>query len=335
MSWFDKLERKIGKYAIPNLMYYIIAIYALGFVISVFAPGVYNAYLSLNAAAILHGQIWRIFTFILMPPSTSFLFLFFVLYFYYMIGTVLERVWGAFRFNLYFFSGMLLHVIAALVIYAIWGMNFSMGTYYMNLALFIAFAFENPDTEILLFFILPIKIKWLAYLDMAIFGITIIGGYAVTILPTNIVYGLIQLGLIPVPFPVSMCYATATAALISMANFLFFMAVYHKHRRYASATQKNFRKAVKTAKKAEKNRQTGKKPSFNEKFYNANSTKSTWDSANQPFHKLTPGGTKHKCAVCGRTENDGDDLIFRYCSKCNGNMEYCQDHLYTHIHVTK
>ena len=42
--------------------------------------------------------------------------------------------------------------------------------------------------------------------------------------------------------------------------------------------------------------------------------------------------TKHKCAVCGRTEKDDPNLEFRFCSKCNGNYEYCQDHLYTHIH---
>lgn len=334
MSWFDKLERKFGKYAINNLMYYIIAAYAIGFVLVTFYPNVYLNFFALDAVKILHGEIWRIFTFILYPPSTSLLLLFFVLYFYYMIGTVLERLWGAFRFNIYFFSGMLLHVIAAIIIYLVFGVNYRMGTEYINLALFMAFAFENPDNEVLLFFVLPIKIKWLAYLDAAIFGITIIGGYCVTILPQNVWYGLYQLGLLAgSPYA---CYVMATAALVSMANFLVFMAIFHKHRRYTSQTQKNFRKAAKTAKRAEKNRQEGRKPSFNEKFYNANSTKSDWESANKPYHKISStSATKHKCAVCGRTEKDGDDLVFRYCSKCNGNLEYCQDHLYTHIHVTK
>ncbi|MDO5402518.1 MAG: hypothetical protein Q4F11_03685 [Eubacteriales bacterium] len=333
MSWFDKLERKMGKYAINNLMYYIIAIYAMGFVVAVFFPAVYSTYLALDAEAILHGQIWRIFTFILQPPSTSFLFLFFVLYFYYMIGTVLERLWGAFRFNLYFFSGMLLHVIAAIVIYLIFGVNYHMGTEYINLALFMAFAFENPDNEVLLFFVLPIKIKWLAYLDAVIFGITIIGGYCVSLLPQNVWFGLYQLGFLAGNY--FTCYVMATAALVSMANFIIFMLLFNKHRRYSSQTQKNFRKAVRTAKRAEKNRQEGRKPSFNEKFYNANSSKSSWESANKTVHKTGTSVTKHKCAVCGRTENDGDELVFRYCSKCNGNLEYCQEHLYTHIHVTK
>lgn len=332
MSWFDKLERKMGKYAINNLMMYIIGIYIMGFVITVFAPGVYEAYLALDAQKILHGEIWRIFTFVLQPPSTSFLFLFFALYFYYMIGSVLERLWGAFRFNLYFFSGVILHVIAALIIYLIFNVSYQMSTYYINLALFMAFAFEYPDNEILLFFVLPIKIKWIAYLDAVIFAITIIGGYCVTFLPISVWRGLYQLGLLSGSS--YSCYVMATAALISMANFLFFMLFFKKHMRSATQTQKNFRKAVKTAKKAEKNRNSGKRPSFNEKFYNANSTKSTWESANKPYNKIRTGATKHKCAVCGKTEQDGDDLIFRYCSKCNGNFEYCQEHLYTHIHVT-
>lgn len=75
MKWFDKLERKYGRYAIQNLMKYIIIVYAVGFVIQIFYPAVYEVYFALDAQAILHGQIWRIFTFILQPPSTSILFL--------------------------------------------------------------------------------------------------------------------------------------------------------------------------------------------------------------------------------------------------------------------
>ncbi len=62
MKWLDKLERKYGKYAIPNLMYYVIILYIVGFVINIVAPELYTEYLALDAQAILHGQIWRIFT---------------------------------------------------------------------------------------------------------------------------------------------------------------------------------------------------------------------------------------------------------------------------------
>ena len=105
MNWLDKLERKFGRYAIHNLMYYIIILYAVGFVFQMINPSFYYNYLSLDAAAILHGQIWRIVTFIIQPPSSSLLFIIIVLYFYYVLGSNLERTWGAFRFNVYFFSG--------------------------------------------------------------------------------------------------------------------------------------------------------------------------------------------------------------------------------------
>ena len=103
MRWLEKMERRFGRYAIPNLMYYIIILYALGFVVEVAFPGLYAQYLALNAAAIMRGEIWRIFTFIIQPPTGSLLFIFFSLYLYYMIGKMLEYQWGAFKFNMYFF----------------------------------------------------------------------------------------------------------------------------------------------------------------------------------------------------------------------------------------
>ena len=113
MNLLDKLERKFGRYAIHNLMYYIIILYALGYVILKFARPFYYAYLSLDPAAILHGQIWRIVTFIIYPPNTGLFYFLISMYLYYSIGRILEAQWGAFRFNLYFFTGVLLHVVAA------------------------------------------------------------------------------------------------------------------------------------------------------------------------------------------------------------------------------
>lgn len=170
MNWLDKLERKFGKYAIHNLMYYIIILYILGLVIQMVNPSLYTQWLGLDAEAILHGQIWRIVTFIIQPPNASFLFMAFALYFYYMVGQALEYMWGAFRFNLYFFSGVLLHVIACLVIYLIFGINFSMGTFYLNLSLFFVYAYLFPDATFLLFFIFPIKAKWLGIIEGIFYG---------------------------------------------------------------------------------------------------------------------------------------------------------------------
>ena len=147
MNWISKLEKKFGRYAIPNLMRYIIALYAAGFVLMASGSGVYENWLSLNAQAILHGQIWRIFTFILQPPSGNMLMLLISLLFYYMIGSNLEARWGTFMFNLYFLIGVLLHVAAALLVYLLFGVNISMGTAYLNLSLFFAFAAEYPDID--------------------------------------------------------------------------------------------------------------------------------------------------------------------------------------------
>ena len=194
MNWFAKFEKKFSKYAIKNLMFYIIVLYAIGFVMNTFFNGLYDAYFSLDFAMIFKGQVWRLITFILQPPSNSIIFVVFVLYFYYLIGSVLERIWGSFRFNVYFFTGVILNILASLIIYLIWGLSFKLSTNYINLALFMAFAMEQPDMEVLLFFIIPIKIKWMAILDAVIFGITIVFGYLVPFLPRNVWYSLYAAG---------------------------------------------------------------------------------------------------------------------------------------------
>ncbi len=325
MKLFDRLERRFGRFAISNLMYYIIGVYLIGFVIELFAPEVYTYYLSLDVEMVLHGQIWRVVTFILQPPSSSIIFMVFTLYFYYIIGSVLERIWGSFKFNVYYFSGVILHIIAAFLIYFIFGWSFNMSTYYINLALFMAFAVEQADTEVLLFFVLPIKMKWLGWLDGIIFAITIIGGYLTPVMPKVIWRGLYNAGLLAGNSYT--CYVMATCALVSMLNFIIFFFATKKPVR-KTRTQKNYRRAAENAQRASRRNSS---QSFNERFYNANSEKSTWESANRPY--INPRGAKHRCAVCGRTELDDDSLVFRFCTKCAGNLEYCQDHLYTHIHV--
>ena len=357
MNWFDKLERKYGRYAIKNLMYYIIALYTFGFILEVFFPNVYDAYLSLNAQAILHGQIWRIVTFIIQPPSTSFFWIFFSLYMYYMIGTVLENVWGSFRFNVYFFMGVLLNVIAAILIYLIFGVNLTLSTYYINLALFMAFAMIAPDTQVLLFFIIPIKIKWLAYFDGIYIGLTIVIGYLSPLLGVlaqtspalaqSLLRGFLSLGLLPYSSTfASICssaYVNATAALISMLNFLVFWLMTRKSSR--TKGQKAFRKAMKAQQRAyTQNRQYGRQDTQNSQPYgqpqyggmqqSQQAGGTAYDGQNgRGYGKIKPVKSRHYCAVCHRTELDAPELEFRFCSKCDGNYEYCSDHLYTHVHV--
>ncbi|MEI3219391.1 MAG: hypothetical protein V8S08_06940 [Lachnoclostridium sp.] len=284
MDWLSKLERRFGKYAIPNLMFYIIIMYGAGFVLNLINPTFYYQYLSLDAAAILHGQIWRIITFMIRPPSTSLIFIIFALYLYYMIGVELERAWGAFRFNLYFFSGVIFHVIAEILVYLFTGMSLPIDTWYLNMSLFFAFAALYPDVKFLLFFIIPIKVKWLALFDGAYFVYTIILAF----LPS---YGGSTFGVI--------YKANAVAAVVSILNFIIFFLGSRNMKQYSP-------------------KQVKRKKEFKQKM--------------RPVNTYA-NGARHRCAVCGRTELDNPDLEFRYCSKCNGNYEYCQDHLFTHTHV--
>lgn len=94
MDWISKLERKYGRYAIPNLMTYIIVLYGAGFVLNLINPYFYSSFLSLDAEAVLHGQVWRIVTFIIDPPSDSLIWILFALSLYYFIGRQLEMTWG-------------------------------------------------------------------------------------------------------------------------------------------------------------------------------------------------------------------------------------------------
>ncbi len=332
MNWFAKFEKKFSKYAIKNLMFYIIILYAIGFVMNMFFNGLYDAYFSLDFAMIFKGQIWRLVTFIIQPPSDNIFFVIFVLYFYYLIGTVLEKIWGSFKFNVYFFTGVILNIIASLLIYLIWGLSFKLSTNYINLALFMAFAMEQPDMEVLLFFFIPIKIKWMAIFDAVIFGITIVFGYLSPFLPIKVWYSLYLAGFLA-PTGV-MCYANATAALISMLNFIIFFFLYKKGPA-RSSTQRNYEKAMRTAKKAQQNARRDYWQQNNSTqagtYGYASEGSRTQESQAQHAKRGVP---KHRCAVCGRTELDDENLTFRFCSKCVGNYEYCSDHLYTHIHVT-
>ncbi|MFZ7133612.1 MAG: hypothetical protein ACOWWR_14790 [Eubacteriales bacterium] len=173
MKWLWKLEKAIDKFAIRNLMMYIAAInlgvYLFDFLISPILGFSLEYYLAFHPELFLQGQVWRMITFIFIPPTSGLLAIF-VLYFYYMIGSSLEQEWGTAKFNLYYFFGMMFTLIGSFITGS-WATPI-----YLNLSLFLAFAQFYPDFQVLLFFILPIKIKYLAYLNWAFFGYTIIFG---------------------------------------------------------------------------------------------------------------------------------------------------------------
>ena len=172
---FD-LERKLRRYAISDLIKYVVygqgILYALMMIMPTLGYRLYSL-MTLTRSGLFAGQIWRLVTFIFVPPSSSPLFIIFSLYFYYMIGMSLERRWGKVKFNLYYLIGMLAAIVACLLTgYA--------GNTFLNLSLFFAFAAMFPEEEVLLFMILPIKMKYLAVLDAAIYTYQFLVGNAST-----------------------------------------------------------------------------------------------------------------------------------------------------------
>lgn len=169
MNFLDKFDRKYGKYAISNLMTYIIFLNGVVFLFSYISPSSnIVGLLTLEPSLVMKGEIWRLITFIFIPPETSIFWVLFVLYFYYLVGTGLEQEWGSFKFNIYYFVGILATIIAAFI------SGFGATSAYLNLSLFLAFAYVYPNYEILLFFILPIKVKYLSWLNFAIIGFSVI-----------------------------------------------------------------------------------------------------------------------------------------------------------------
>ena len=291
MRFIEKLERKYGKYGIPNLTTYVIICYVLGYLLMRLNPAVLSL-MSLDVSKILQGQIWRLVTWVIYPPNTS-NFLFFVisiLFFYYPIGTSLERTWGSFRYTLYIFSGLLFTIISAFLLHfitggfvEIGGMVYSIGgsifsTYYISMSVFLAYALSYPDMQVLLWFIIPIKMKWMA-----------------------IVYGAIILYDVFTYFRNGLWFV-AVPIIASLLNFIIFFLSTRNLQHYNPKEVKRRREFKKAVAGSRVNPQTG-------------------------------GVTKHKCAICGLTELYHPELEFRFCSRCNGNYEYCQDHLFTHTHV--
>ena len=180
---YDAVQRfcaRHPRFGIPNLMLYIVAGNVIVYLLMMFtqrADANALAFLSLNTAAVLRGELWRIVTYVFVPGSSNMFMLLISLYFYYWIGSTLERQWGTPKFTLYYISGVLLTAVGVLVASLISGQNYVVsGSAYVNLSMFFAFAFLFPDTTVLFMFIIPVKMKWLAYLDGALFAFDIIRG---------------------------------------------------------------------------------------------------------------------------------------------------------------
>ena len=287
MNWISEMERKFGKYAISNLSLYLILCYACGYLLYAINPAFLN-YLTLNPYMILRGQVWRLVTWILVPPGSFDFWTLIMLYFYYSIGTNLERTWGAFYYNVYLFLGMFFTIAGSFVLMGITyasgvsefgeivvALNFAnmaqaFSTYYINMSIFLAFAATFPEAQVLLMFIIPIKVKWIGV------------AYAIMLLVEFIQYPI----------------GNKIIIAASLLNFVVFFLLTRKGM-HISPKQMKRRYEYKTE-----------------------------------IKKVRPVSvSKHKCAICGKNSEDNPEAEFRFCSKCNGNYEYCQDHLFTHTHI--
>ena len=165
MKGLSRLEIRYGRYAIGNLTLYIAALNLAVFLLALF-PGGYGIAekLALNPALILKGQIWRLVTFIFLPETYSLIWILFSVYLIYMIGASLENYWGKFKLNVYYLVGILGSILGSFIVYVFVGGGYMNG-YYLNMSLFLAYATLFPEQEFLIFFVLPVKVKYLGIFD--------------------------------------------------------------------------------------------------------------------------------------------------------------------------
>ena len=345
MHWMEKLERKYGRFAVKRLIIYILGAYAVGYMLQFMETmnpkyDLYHMLIMDPEMIILHGQVWRLFTWIITPPQQASIFLIFMFIMYYWIGSTLEDIWGAFRYNVFIFSSLFLMTVTPVLIYLITfiasgfqgGVSLSASTYYLNLVSFLAFATIFPDQIVYFMFFIPIKMKWLAIVDAVFLAIT--AGRLLFV-------GFLAAGGSPIistyDDPKVIMVESFSGVIMILASVLSFLVYFFATRNYKKMSpkekrrQQNFRDAVNRGKAQSKGagaRNTTKKNTQKMRQQTAQNTKNAWSTVGGSNAK----GSRHYCAVCGRTELTNPELQFRFCSKCKGNLEYCNDHLFTHAH---
>ena len=310
MNFLRKLRKRFEifcyqhrNWGIPNLMLIITLTTAAVTIASMFNGGtLLFDMLRFDKTKILQGQVWRLFTYIFTDNSSGFIGLIF-LYFFYNLGRHVELSMGTFRFNLYYFTGVILMDIFAMlfcpttdVIIGHYIVSVSQFTalygqmaFYLHLSLVLVFAAGNPDARFMIFFILPVKAWLLSIVYLVLVLVDVFNmSYPLFIFPTNL-------------FP-----------LVGLANFLIFSG-----REVLNLLPPAWRPSgYRTVRTAKVKKKTGTIP-FPQQ--NAASRKEV--------------AYNHRCTVCGRTDVTNPELEFRYCSKCNGYHCYCEDHISNHTHI--
>ena len=224
---FCAMHPKLG---ISGLMRYIIGGNIVFYLLQMFAGSGTLSFLALEPAAVLRGEVWRIFTYFLFPSDDG-IFLLISCMFYYWIGSSLERIWGSTKFTVYYFSGVLLTALASIVVYLVDGIPmYIAGASYVNSAMFFAFAIYNGDAIIRIFFILPIKMKWLAWFEAALYVVVVV---------SSLLSGMLGYAMMPV---------------IALTNlFVFFSPAFQRRMEYERSKHRpeaiQFRQAVRQQQK--------------------------------------------------------------------------------------
>ncbi len=226
MKFFDRLERRFGRFAVPNLIIYLLLFYLAGFILNLVNPSYYFEHLSLNMERIFHGEVWRLVTFLIYPPTTSILWFLLEMFILYSLGTNLERLWGRFYFNLYIFIGLFAIVLASLLVYVIGGRVLLLTADNLYMSLLLAFGITVPEMQFLIYFILPVKAKYL-----------------------TIFYGILILYQL-----ITGDWAARTGIIASLANFIIFFLLIRRPAQRVRQTlrrQEFYRKAQEAQRQAQ------------------------------------------------------------------------------------
>jgi hypothetical protein len=260
MRLIARLERRLGRFAVPNLTLLLIAGQVVTFLLSQNDPQLFDR-IAYVPAKVLDGEVYRLLTFLFLPPGRMLLWAFFFWYLFYLMGTALEHYWGTFRYNLFLLIGYLATVLAAFI-----QPQGEVANWFLQGTVFLAFAWLNPRFTLHIFFILPVQIRWLALLTWIGFGLTLLFG----------------------------TWEARLAVAASVCNFFVFFGndVWHR---------------IRTGRRhmAQQARRFAEKPP---EYY-------------------------HRCSVCGITDASHPEMDFRYCSQCDGDHAYCEEHLRNHEHI--
>ncbi len=301
-SRFERFCYRHRNWGIPNLMLFIALGSAMVYLFSMVSENaVLYEYLRFDLNLILKGQVWRLVSYALTLDNGSIIFTLVSLVCYYSLGRAMENAWGTLRFNLFYFTGVLMMDVYALMIGLVmpeWVpiLNQWVSVNYLNLSLFLGYATLYPDAQFLLLFIIPVRAWIFALVDLVLTA-----------------WGVIQMLMIGAPVPI------ALFPLIALANYFLFFG-----KDVANVIPVSWRLNARRLfrKKPKKSASKGAGPI---PFPSAGSYQASTAKAKAPYN--------HCCTVCGRTDVSNPELEFRYCSRCSGYHCYCEDHIGNHEHI--